>query len=77
MDAHGASIGGVEPADALLELWKCLQWEELLTKLGRPKGHVSNFPDCHVQLPRFRLLPCLHRRSTPPFPRGRIWDPLH
>ena len=29
MDAHGASIGGVQPADALLELWKCLQWEEL------------------------------------------------
>lgn len=28
VDAHGASIGGVEPADALLELWKCLQWED-------------------------------------------------
>ena len=70
VDAHGASIGGVEPADALLELWKCLQWEELLKQLARLKRSCFEFSELS-SLQASKQLQCSSLASSQLLPRSR------
>ncbi|CAE7700268.1 GYP5, partial [Symbiodinium sp. CCMP2456] len=72
VDAHGASIGGVEPADALLELWKCLQWEDREPRLDAlfqtAQGEATGALDASSERSR--------EAGRRPMEGGRSWTEL-